>query len=375
MNNKLSFVLLTRHSDKELTNYLQRQAEAGWWLYKVRGNRFYFKRRPYEGKRICAYSFSSTDPDTPTELQLSHFLTSVRKKGWDLICVSGPENIFDSRRHAFLYEEKKGAMIPECESFERDGANKRKVRKTVANFLVCVMFQIFLLLALKSDLMRIVSNSGYLVFSFLFAIALIVGLCLSLISLVFTFRDRKKDVSSYYRLVDYSTQFINIVLIAAILLLLVDGIWGDPSSRGERVKINNSSVRIYSDELLIDLDELGIEETSSYRSKRRKGSESFIGASYTYCFDELIGTEGYELYFISYTIFESPSDVITKAVMNQVIDFRAVDDSDRARELNVDRALVGKKAMLLRRGNNFILIRSGFELTEKQQEKLSSLLP
>lgn len=46
------FILLTRHTDQELTHFLQKEAEKGWWLEKNNGNRFTFVEKNCEGKKI-----------------------------------------------------------------------------------------------------------------------------------------------------------------------------------------------------------------------------------------------------------------------------------------------------------------------------------
>ena len=48
MRKKTKFILLTRHTDEELTHFLQREAENGWWLIKNNGNRFTFVEKKYE---------------------------------------------------------------------------------------------------------------------------------------------------------------------------------------------------------------------------------------------------------------------------------------------------------------------------------------
>ena len=159
MKRKVGFILLKCHDDRELTNYLQRNAEAGWWLSCVKGNRFFFIRRPYEGRRIISYTFSSKEPETATEIQLSRYLPELRRRGWDTVCLGGPENLVDNRRHAFLYEEKRGAEIPECLDIENSYANRLKSRKVISNLLLCILLEIFLIAALNFDLMRIVCFS------------------------------------------------------------------------------------------------------------------------------------------------------------------------------------------------------------------------
>ena len=133
------FILLTRHTDQELTHFLQKEAEKGWWLEKNSGNRFTFVEKNCEGKKICAYTFFSRGPESSTEVQLGRELPYLRKKGWDQICVSKVENIFDSRRHAFLYMEKPTSFFPITEEDEIRKAEKRGWRKALSNLLLSLI--------------------------------------------------------------------------------------------------------------------------------------------------------------------------------------------------------------------------------------------
>ena len=140
MRKKTKFILLTRHTDEELTHFLQREAENGWWLIKNNGNRFTFIEKKYEGKRICAYTFFSRGPESSTEVQLGRELPYLRKKGWDQIGVSRAENIVDSRRHAFLYEEKPTSFFPVTEEDEIKKAEKRSIRKAISNLILNALY-------------------------------------------------------------------------------------------------------------------------------------------------------------------------------------------------------------------------------------------
>ncbi len=378
MKRKVGFILLKCHDDSELTNYLQRKAEEGWWLSCVKGNRFIFERRAYEGRRICSYTFSSREPEIPTEIQLSRYLPQLRKNGWDTICFSGPENLVDNRRHVFLYEEKKGSPMPKCLDVEDEYALKCRKRKVFSNLLLCLLFELFIFIAIRSDLIRIVSSSSYLLFTLLFLISITACLCLSILSLAVHLKDKKERGSALrsgqYRFIDHSTRLISVIIIVAILLMVIDGIWGGSASRGERVRIGEREIRVYSDELPLKLEELGIENKGSYRSKRLVESKSFIGASYVHCYDEMLGTEGPEVYLISYTIFRSPSRSLRNAVERELVDFRSTEDHKLANELGVDRALVSSRAKLLVKGNDLLLVKSGFELSKDQLSVMRKLL-
>ena len=395
MKTKTGFLLLTRHSDEEITDYLQRNAEDGWWLRRVKGNRFFFERRPYAGKRICAYTFLSRDPDSPTEVQLRHELPILRKQGWDMICIGGPENIADTKRHAFLYEEHpcsqhgngtsseafQEVQIPKADSSVSSKSRGRGFRKALSNLVLCLLYVSCLAFVLGNDLLRVISNNLYLAFTFVLAIAL--AGCLALSVLAFVSRCKvlaKKDDSGEiankgYRFLDHAARATAAMLAFMVAFLVFDSIWGNTSSVGTRTQIGNEKVVLYNDQVPVTLEDLGADTTGAYRSTRHVSSRGVL-AMYDYCYDQNLGNESGTLSFISYTSFDVPNAFLRRIVTHQSMSYDGRIDVDMAQRLGVDMVFISRsgRQAIVSKGTKTIAIRSGFDLGSNEIEQFAALL-
>lgn len=398
MKTKTGFLLLTRHSDEEITDYLQRNAEDGWWLRRAKGNRFVFERRPYAGKRICAYTFLSRDPDSPTEVQLRHELPILRKQGWDTICIGGPENIADTKRHAFLYEEhpcsqhgnvtcgttthaSQCTQIPKADPYVSSKSRGRGFRKALSNLVLCLLYVSCLAFVLGNDLLRVISNNLYLAFTCLLALAL--AGCLVLSVLAFVSRCKviaKKDDSGEianngYRFLDHAARATAAMLVFMVAFLVFDSIWGNTSSVGTRTQIGNEKVVLYNDQVPVTLEDLGADTTGAYRSTRHVSSSGAL-ATYDYCYDQNLGNESGTLSFVSYTAFDVPSAFLRSIVTHQSMSYDGRIDSTMAQKLDVDMVFVSRsgKQALVTKGTKTIAIRSGFDLGSNEIAQFAALL-
>ncbi len=394
MKTKTGFLLLTRHSDEEITDYLQRNAEDGWWLCRVKGNRFVFERKPYAGKRICAYTFLSRDPDSPTEVQLRHELPLLRKQGWDMICIGGPENIADTKRHVFLYEENpkmqseaesgmasQAVPIPKADSSVSTKSRGRGFRKALSNMVLCLLYVSCLAFVLGNDLLRVISNNLYLAFACLLALALAGCLVLSVLAFVsrckvLAKKDDSGEISNKgYRFLDHAARATAAMLVFMVAFLVFDSIWGNNSSVGTRTQIGNEKVVLYSDEVPVTLEVLGSDTTGTYRSTRHVSSSGSL-ASYDYCFDQSLGNESGELSFISYTCFDVPNALLRRIVTHQIMSYDGRIDGAMAHEFEVDMVFISRsgKQAIVSKGTKTIAIRSGFDLGSSELAWFAALL-
>lgn len=143
------FMLLAVHTDRELTNWLQRHAEDGWWLTENRGNTFIFKKRPYAGKRICSYTVSSSVLGVSAEDEFYDELDDLRKKGWNLLVMGMPESFTDKRRHAFLVETPREDIphpeIPLSAPEGQKALQRAALKKAVSTLVLCLLYAVLLL--------------------------------------------------------------------------------------------------------------------------------------------------------------------------------------------------------------------------------------
>lgn len=229
MDIRKKFLLLGQHTDEEITDFLQREAKAGWWLKENNGNEFVFVKKPYEGRHICSYVVSSPNLGSSAEDLFYDLLPDLRKAGWDLVCLSKMENLADMRRHAFLCEKMASSTapvsIPRAEARCTEEALKRGLLKSVSNLLFCVMYLIVLAYAL-------VTKAAFFSKGISVAFEVVTGLmlCPSLvfsIGAVSSSLKAKKDLaviirSGRYRLIDRAVRLTFFMLVVLAVFLVLD---------------------------------------------------------------------------------------------------------------------------------------------------------
>lgn len=141
---KNDFMLLAVHTDREFTAWLQRHAEAGWWLQENRGNTFVFLKKPYAGKRICSYTVNSPALGVSAEDVFYDELDGLRKKGWRLLVMGTPEKFTDRTRHAFLAETPREDLphpeIPLSDPAGQAALLRAALRKALSTLALCLLY-------------------------------------------------------------------------------------------------------------------------------------------------------------------------------------------------------------------------------------------
>ena len=177
---KNNFMLLAVHTDKEFTYWLNRHAEAGWWLKENKGNTFVFVKRPYPGKRICSYTVRSDVLGVSAEDVFYDQQDELRKNGWQLLAMGMPENLTDKTRHAFLVEvPQEDQPRPEIPLSDPDGQTallRNALKKAVSTIVLCLIYAAILVyfIAFRPALLF----SGVLGTIFLIATAIVLLPCL-----------------------------------------------------------------------------------------------------------------------------------------------------------------------------------------------------
>lgn len=364
MKEKKAFLLLTRHTDSEITDFLQKKAESGWMLSSMKGNIFRFKRESYKGKRVCAYSYLSRTPEVQTELQLRQELPHLRKIGWDMICISGAENIADTRRHAFLYEEKKADERPETEPDVERKAERRGRRKVFSNLLLSLLYLAFISILFSFDIIRITSSTLYLISSFVFSILLLFCIFLSIRTLI-ALVEKRKNKEKYiregkYRYLDYSTLAIFLTLLLFVAFLAFDYLYGDLSRGGEKTMIGNTRVVLYSDDIPITMYSLGFDVSGEHETRKKEESSSGI-ASYLYSYEQYLGDGAKTTDYLSYTIYKSKSVLLRRVAKKELVNSNLHSIDENAEILTVDSYQQSKNGLeiMIEKDNAILYIRSG----------------
>lgn len=367
------FFQITRHTDSELTAFLEKNRKEGRALVKVAGNSFYFENRNDE-RPVCSLSLYAHGRDVSTELQVREELVFLREKGWDCICVGRAETMDDRRRHVYLRAEVENPeiLIPDEES-EKKAAGRGK-RKAVSNLLLCTLYFTAFFLLITHSLAKVFSSDSY-IFSFLLLfVFLAVCTVYSTGAFIEKFFKRIKKP-----LLDLSTRLVFWFLVAFALFLLLDSFLSEKRS-SESIKVGSSTYKLYSDEIPLSLEELGGRTDGSYRTTTASSSSSFL-ASYSSYFDESFGvkegesvydrSEEYEVAYISYAVFTTSWDSLRRAVEEEIYPY------DKNVSLNIagaDEAFLSQSAYLIRKGDSIMVVKSGYTLSTDALEKLVSLM-
>lgn len=367
---RVRFMLLTRHSDEEISDFLNREVDKGYVLSKNRGNFFYFKKTDKK-RRMAAYSFLSRSPDTSTEIELRKELPYLRKNGWDMVDIGGPEDIADSRRHAFLVEEKDGSEIPEAEDLAKEKAIKRRRRKIVSNLLLALIYLMFLSFLLFTDLPRISSSNLYSFFGIAIFILFIASFALSALALIFNVKYRK-TFNKHYRYLDRSTLLTSITLFLILLFLVFDFLWGT-SSHGVKTEINGRTYTLYNDDIPVTLKDLGRGE-GEYKNSKHSESES-IFAEYSYSYEQYLGSNAAKEDFISYTQYSSRSGLLLSITKKELMGKPGLRDESLSSALSANVVKSKNKLeVLIETSDRLLLIKSLVPLNDEVVIKIAQFL-
>ncbi len=367
------FFQITKHTDCEITSFLEKNRKEGNYLVKVVGNYFHFDKRS-DDRPVCALSLYAHGREVSTELQVRENLVFLRQKGWDCICVGRPETMDDRRRHVYLRAEidNPETLIPDEESEKK--AQRRGKRKALSNLILCLLYFTSFFLLISHSAAKVTSSNSY-IFSFaLLFVFLAVCTVYSVGAFIERFFKRIKKP-----LLDFSTRLVFWFLLAFAIFLLLDSFLSEKKS-SQSVKIGSSSYKLYSDEIPLTLDDLGGSTDGSYRTTTASESKSIL-ASYSSYFDESFGLEAgesvydeakmNEVSFVSYSIYTSSSDTLRSIVENEIYPY-----SNRT-EVSVpgaDVAFLSSSAYLIRKNDSIMVVKSGYTLPQTALEKLVSLM-
>lgn len=355
------FYQVTKHTDNEITLFLQKNREEGLALKKVTGNTFIFEKKPYDGRKVCALTLYRKGHDVSTELQVREELVYLRSKGWDTLAIGKPETLSDSRRHVYLIEEIVGSEIPKQDEKNEKKAERRGRRKALSNLVLSILLLFVTYFLFSHSIVKVVSSNFYIFSAVILTLFLLFSFILNLLS--FFERVLMLTKKSY---LDISTRVTFFFLLALFSFLLIDSFLGEAKS-SERVKIGSSTYKLYSDDIPLSLEDLGGNTKGKYRTTIKRENKSFLAEYNTY-FDESFGLEeGETIYdnarvedisYVSYSIFSSPYNWLRKRAEKELYS----QDSKANNET------------ILNKGDSFIVVKSGFPLKEDAIKKISNLL-
>lgn len=380
MNSKLvkKFFMIKYHTDSQLSDFLQENAQNNLAFVKTQGNYFYFEKHSYDGRRICARTLYRTGDEFSTEMQVREELARIRKTGWDCLAIGKQETLKDTKRHVYLIEEIKDAELPPIDDRSEKRAEIREKFKSISNLALCALYVATVAILFSNSLVKVVTNNLYIVFSAIFTLLLTACSVLCLWSFLNAFFIRKEN-----RITDVATKLLSVCLIMFALFLFADSMLED-KGESERIKIGATSYKVYSDKIDVNLDTLGFDTSAPYRTTRHTESESFI-AKYSYNFDESFGVkEGENIYdtstkqevcFISYSIFTSANKKLLNVIASQNVPSGAIRNTDLEKATGAEQVYTANNnALVVFKNNSVLTVKSGITLNSAKLAKLVSLL-
>ena len=165
------------------------------------------------------------------------------------------------------------------------------------------------------------------------------------------------------------------MLFFLLIVLIISSIWGNGGSNGERVNINGTSVVLYSDEVPVSLETIGVEPKGAYRTQKKEERKSPLG-EYIHVYDQSFGGEETGLEYLSYSLFYSPYSVIRSIVENEIFGESAILDNGLSKDLGVESVEISTVSgkFLIKGKDSLLTISSSKDLSEKELTILSSLI-
>ena len=299
------FILLLNHDDLSLSAYLRHCLEKGEQFVKTSSNIFTFSKTAPSEDRIAVVTYVNEDPDLKMKFQMEDYSQLMKKRGWKVLHIGAPEDIFDSRRHVFLQTSQADipypAVSPEMAK-KAQKHEKRSLLRCITMLLLLLGFGIFFL----SHDPDIFLSSDHILFS-CFA-----GIVFWAISVIYCIRGavtvskkaQCKDGFKNFLVVDKAVLFCMLTVFALLAALFCD-IMKFPNN-SHTIVSGEKRVTVYQDELPLTMRDLDIPVKGKYHSSRlteRIGlmMQSLYG--FEQSFSDPEGTA--DLSLISYAVYKS----------------------------------------------------------------------
>ena len=261
------FILLLNHDDASLSAYLEHCLRKGEQFVKASGNIFTFKKTAPSDDRIRVVTYINEDPDLKMKFQMEDYSALMKKRGWKVLNIGKPEDIFDSKRHVFLQTDQPDIPDPLTDPETGRKANKREkhsLLRCLAMLLLLLGFAIFFL-GYDPDIFL---SSNHIFF------LCIAGFIFWLISLFYCFRGAAavkngslcKNGFRNYLSVDKAVLFCMISVGTLFAALLMD-LFLFPDT-GRIIVRGDERIKVYQDVLPLTMNDLGIPMTGLYHSSR-----------------------------------------------------------------------------------------------------------
>ena len=299
------FILLLNHDDASLSAYLEHCLRKGEQFVKASGNLFTFKKSAPSDDRLRVVTYVNKDPDLKMKFQMEDYSALMKKRGWKVLHIGKPEDIFDSKRHIFLQTDQTDAQEPVIDPELGRKANRREKRSLIRCLAMLLMLLGFAIFFLGHD-PDVFLSSNHIFFPG------IAGFIFWLISLFYCFRgiaavknknQCKNDFKNYLH-VDKAV--LNCMIsIGALFTALIFDLFLYPDT-GRIIVRGEERIKVYQDVLPLTMDDLRIPKEGLYQSSRLTERNGILMKSLYASEQSFNSPESTEnLSLISYSVYRS----------------------------------------------------------------------
>ena len=299
------FILLLNHDDLSLSAYLRHCLAKGEQFVRASSNIFTFRKTAPSDERIAVVTYASEDPELKMKFQMEDYAALMKKRGWKVLHIGGPEDIFDSKRHVFLQTAE--TDIPELAIDPALGekARKREKKSLIRCLTMLLLLAGFAIFFLGHD-PDIFLSSNHLFFP------CIAAAVFGMISLVFCIMGgitvlRKAQCADGFRhflCVDKAVLFCMLSVFGLAVALVLDLIFYPDTGRA--IVNEDQRITVYHDDIPLRLEDLSIPVEGAYRSSRLTERNGLIMSALYASDQSLSGSAGTEdSAMIFYSIFRS----------------------------------------------------------------------
>ncbi|MBQ6518540.1 MAG: DUF2812 domain-containing protein [Anaerolineaceae bacterium] len=299
------FILLLNHDDHALSAYLQHCLENGEQFVKSSGNIFTFGKTSSHGEKIKVVTYKNEDPDLKMKFQMEDYSALMKKRGWRVLHIGNPEDIFDSKRHVFLQTDKNDLPDPITDPGLAEKAQKREQKSVIRCMAMLLLLLGFAIFFVGHDPDILLSSNHILipgVLAFLFwVLSLIYG-----IKGIFVIKAKKQCENGFKNFLSVDNAVLYCMISVFLLLIsLVMDLYLYPDN-GQYLVKGEQRIKIYQDTLPLRLGDLAIDSGGIYSSRRLTERNGFLMKSLygsDQSFSDLKGTENLSL--LSYSVYQS----------------------------------------------------------------------
>ena len=303
--NMFRFILLLNHDDLSLSAYLRHCLQKGEQFVKTSSNIFTFTKTTPSEDRIAVVTYVNEDPDLKMKFQMEDYSQLMKKRGWKVLQIGSPEDIFDSRRHVFLQTSQADIPFPAVSpdmAKKAQNHEKRSLLRCITMLLLLLGFGIFFLshdpdIFLSSDHILIPCLAA-VVFGIVSAVYCIRG------AVTVSKKSQCADGFKNFLAVDKAVLFCMLTVFAMLAALLFD--MQKIPNKGYTVVSGEKRVTVYQDDLPLTMNDLDMPMRGNYHSSRLTERNGLLMQSlygFEQSFSDPDGTA--DLSLISYAVYKS----------------------------------------------------------------------